>query len=97
MLIVGVSIMAMANSDDRFDYALDQTSKNLRATLRKEQRDAVKSIAAGNDTFVSLPTGRGKSMCFFLLPFLFDSLRNVQGSIVSTHEESSGDIEISMR
>ena len=70
--------MAMANSDDRFDYALDQTSKKLSVTLRKEQRDAVKSIAAGNDTFVSLPTGGGKSS----LPFLFDSLRNVQGSIV---------------
>ena len=67
---------------DRFDYALDQTSKKLSVTLRKEQRDAVQSITAGNDNFVSLPTGGGKSMCFFVLPCLFDPQRNVQGSIV---------------
>ena len=54
----------LLNSDDRFDYALDQTSKKLSVTLRKEQRDAVQSITAGSDTFVSLPTGGGKSMCF---------------------------------
>ena len=63
---------------------LDQTSKKLSVTLRKEQRDALQSIIAGNDSFVSLPTGGGKPMCFFVLPYLFDPLRNlnVQGSIV---------------
>ena len=61
---------------DRFDYALDQTSKKLSVTLRKEHRDAVQSITAENDTFVSLPTGGGKSMCFFVLPCIFDPLRN---------------------
>ena len=80
--IVGVSIMAMANSDDRLDNPLDQTSKKLSVTLRKEQCHAVQSITAGNDTFVSLPTGGRKSTCFFVLPCLFDSLRNVRGSIV---------------
>ena len=75
--------MATANRDDKFDYALDQTSKKLSVTLRKEQRDALQSITAGNDTFVSLPTGGGKSMnFFFVLPCLFDPLWNVQGSIV---------------
>ena len=35
------------------------------------------------DVFISLPTGYGKSLCFAILPLVFDSLRNVkQKSIV---------------
>ena len=50
----------------------------LRETL---QELAVKKFAQGNDVFVNLPTGSGKSACFCITPPLFDALRNEPGSI----------------
>jgi len=32
-----------------------------------EQKEAVKAFVDGNDVFVSLPTGFGKSLCFALI------------------------------
>ena len=42
---------------------------------------AVLSFLKGSDVFVSLPTGSGKSLCFALLPFVFDELYGRNGSI----------------
>ena len=39
--------------------------------LRKEQREVV-NIFKGNDVFVCLPTGFGKSVCYGILPKIFD-------------------------
>jgi len=36
--------------------------------------EAVKAFVEGNDVFMSLPTGFGKSLCFALLPYVFDYL-----------------------
>jgi len=36
--------------------------------LKTEQKEAVKAFVEGNDVFVSLPTGFGKSLCFALFP-----------------------------
>ena len=63
----------------RFDYALDQTSKKLSVTLRKEQSDAVHSVTAGIDTVPLYRYQHAEGN--FVLPCLFDPLRNVQGSI----------------
>ena len=43
--------------------------------LREKQTEAVLSIVAGKDTFVTLPTGYGKSIIYGVLPLLFDKLR----------------------
>ena len=49
------------------------------AELRPKQEAAV---IGGEDVFVSLPTGSRKSLCYSLLPLVFDKLRNVDGKSV---------------
>ena len=43
--------------------------------LKPEQEKAILSFVFGNDVFVSLPTGYGKSLCFGLLSCVFDALK----------------------
>ena len=43
--------------------------------LKPKQIEAIQSFVSGRDTFVSLPTGYGKSVIFAILPILFDFLR----------------------
>ena len=53
--------------------------------LRPKQILAVRHFLCGNDVFLSLPTGSGKSLCYCLLPLAFDLLRQTsqaQSSIV---------------
>ena len=53
------------------------------AKLKDKQREAIISFVEGNDVLVILPTGYGKSLCFALLPLVFDCLRGeVKASIV---------------
>lgn len=37
--------------------------------------DAVLKFVAGRDTFISMPTGSGKNVCFACTPIVFDRLR----------------------
>ena len=41
-------------------------------TLKDEQKQVLREVYEGNDVFVWLPTGYGKSLCFECLPFMFD-------------------------
>ncbi len=44
--------------------------------LRQKQIEAVKSFLKGQDVFVSLPTGYGKSAIYGLLPLVFDEIKS---------------------
>ena len=43
--------------------------------LKTEQLEAIFAFLNGNDVFVSLPTGYGKSIIYAILPYAFDNLR----------------------
>ncbi len=47
-------------------------------SLKAEQELAITYFIRGNDVFVSLPTGYSKSLCFALLPSVFDMLKGVE-------------------
>ena len=58
------------------ESALDKAALEMGYTsLRQKQRDAVIGFLRGRDVFVSLPTGSGKSLCYAILPRVFDTLR----------------------
>ena len=52
--------------------------------LKEEQELAILSFVGGNDVFISLPTGYGKSLCYAVLPKVFDLLRVTIDDIVLT-------------
>ena len=57
------------------DNAIDVAAARLGyEEVKSEQREAVRAIVNEKDVFVSLPTGYGKSLCYAMLPFVFDSV-----------------------
>ena len=50
--------------------------------FKEKQEEAIRSILSGKDTFVSLPTGYGKSLIYAALPLIFDRVLDIRGSIV---------------
>ena len=57
--------------DRTLAYALSCV-KQEGISLKDQQVEAVKLLSEGKDVFVWFPTGYGKSICYQLLPFLFD-------------------------
>jgi ATP-dependent DNA helicase RecQ len=45
------------------------------SNLKKQQEAVVRHVLSKGDVFVSLPTGKGKSLCYSVLPLVFDQLR----------------------
>jgi ATP-dependent DNA helicase RecQ len=54
---------------------IKEVSCRFGISLKAEQEQVIRSFVTGNDVFVSLPTGFGKSLCFMLLPPIFDSIK----------------------
>ena len=65
------------------EAAIDSAAEAVGVTaLKSLQREAIRAFASGNDVFVSLPTGYGKSFCFALLLLVLDRIHSRSGSIV---------------
>jgi ATP-dependent DNA helicase RecQ len=65
----------MATGVEDFDRSLSYALQRLECaamTPKPEQIACVKSIYEGKDVFLWLPTGFGKSLCYEVLPFVFD-------------------------
>ena len=54
--------------------------------LKPQQISAIASFMKGNDIFVSLPTGYGKSLVYATLPFAFDTWK---GKVLQYVEKNS--------
>ena len=51
--------------------------------IKEEQKRAIINFVSGKDVFVCLPTGFGKSLCFIILPEVFDTVyRKPEGSSI---------------
>ena len=68
----------MAEGSKDLRTIIDEAAASLGYTsLKEEQKKALFSFVTGRDVFVSLPTGYGKSLCYALLPFIFDVKRGL--------------------
>ena len=64
------------------DGIIVKAAGSLGYTLKPEQKQALLKFVGGQDVFVSLPTGFGKSLCYILLPRIFDLLQGVENKCV---------------
>ena len=51
--------------------------------LRPKQEEVISDFVRGSDVFVSLPTGSGKSVCYSLLPGVFNEVRHLLNLFVA--------------
>ena len=55
--------------------SITEASQQFGISLKEKQFEAIYKFCCGNDVFVSLPTGFGKSIIYAILPLVFDRIR----------------------
>ena len=69
-------------SEKEVEAALESSARSMGPfNLKKEQKEVIISLVQGSDVFLCLPTGYEKSLCFAMLPLVFDHLKGRKGSI----------------
>ena len=61
-----------ATMEEGFVFAMDRLGYEK---LKEEKEKVFRTFVGGRDVFAALPTGYGKSLCFELLPHVFDHLK----------------------
>lgn len=73
----------MSWSSEQVGSAITAAAQDLGySQLTSHQSLVLHEFLSGKDVFVSLPTGSGKSLCYWVLPGAFDTLRKTKESIV---------------
>ena len=61
---------------ERFDYLVNQAAISCGYEEQKPEQASISiKFVCGNDVFGCLQTGFGKSVCFMLLPMIFDAVK----------------------
>ena len=66
------SVSAMTDVDAVISKAAEKFGVS---ELREKQYEAVRAFLCGNDVFLTVPTGYGKSIVYGILPFAFDIMK----------------------
>ena len=61
------------------ENVIRESCGKLGFVVKKEQMECALYCVRGQDVFVSLPTGSGKSLCYGMLPLVYDGLKNTLG------------------
>ena len=69
-----VELKKVCTSDKEIRDAITSVAECFKYKLKTQQEESIFYFVKGNDVFVSLPTGFGKSLCYILLPAVFDAL-----------------------
>lgn len=71
-----MNLFNSSGTDDYLSEAISEAAQKLSINeLKPKQREAITSYVSGNDTFVVLPTGYGKSLIYAILPLIFNKLK----------------------
>ena len=71
------------NTRQTLDKAISAACSTIGlASQKAKQREAISMFVGGQDVFISLPTGYGKSLCYALLPLVFDYVHGIDRSSI---------------